>query len=253
MQNPNEISVNAAFIIIGNEILSGRTQDKNLNYLAKSLNELGINLVEVRVVKDIELDIIEAVKSLSKKYNYVFTSGGIGPTHDDITTESIAKAFNVAVIRDKKAEELLRNHYDKQDLNAARLKMADIPKGAILLNNPVSSAPGFKINNVFVMAGVPNIMQAMFMASKEYLKGGKKTIAKSISIFTTEGDIAACLSKVQNNYPQVEIGSYPFIRSRTLGTSLVFRAVEEKSLDKAIIEMKKYLSNLNIPIQDQSL
>ena len=246
MQNSNQKTVNSAFIIIGNEILSGRTQDKNLNYLAKSLNDLGINLVEVRVVKDIELDIIESVKALSRKYDYVFTSGGIGPTHDDITTESIAKAFNIPVIRDKKAEKLLRDHYDKHDLNAARLKMADIPKGAVLLNNPVSSAPGFKINNVFVMAGVPNIMQAMFMASREYLVGGKKTIAKSIEIFATEGDIAAYLTKVQNNYPQIEIGSYPFIKNKTLGTSLVFRGVEESILDKAIAEMEQYLAKLNI-------
>jgi molybdenum cofactor synthesis domain-containing protein len=248
MNNDQANNINAALIIIGNEILSGRTQDKNLNYIATSLVELGINLVEVRVIKDIEIDIIEAVRALSEKYNYVFTSGGIGPTHDDITTQSIAKAFNLPVIRDKKAESLLRNHYQEKDLNQARLKMADIPKGALLLNNPVSSAPGFKINNVFVMAGVPNIMQAMFNAAKEYLHGGKKTIAKSISVFVTEGDIAEDLTKIQNNYPQIEIGSYPFIKNKELGTSLVFRATDKNTLDNAINDIKKYLRKLNIEI-----
>lgn len=251
MNNLQSDNIKAAFIIIGNEILSGRTQDKNLNYLAKSLEKLGINLAEVRVIKDIETDIIEAVQALSAKYHYIFTSGGIGPTHDDITTQSIAKAFQVPVIRDPIAESLLRKHYQGRELNQARLKMADIPKGAILLNNPVSSAPGFKINNVFVMAGVPNIMQAMFDAAKEYLHGGKKTIAKSISVFITEGDIAADLTKIQNNYPQIEIGSYPFIKNKELGTSLVFRATDENILDNAIKDIKEYLTKLNIDIIEE--
>lgn len=241
--------ITAAFIIIGNEILNGRTQDENLNFIATELNKLHINLTEVRVVRDIEDDIINATNQLRKKYHYVFTSGGIGPTHDDITALSIAKAFKVKLICDTKARNLLENHYEKHKLNDARMKMAYIPEGSILLNNPVSSAPGFKIENVFVMAGVPKIMQSMFIASKEYLSGGKKTYSKAISAFISEGDIANYLQTIQDNYFNVEIGSYPFIKNGKLGTSLVFRSTDDILANEALNQIKIYLTKLNIAIE----
>jgi len=242
--------VTAAFIIIGNEILSGRTKDQNLNFLATSLNEMGIGLIEVRVVRDIEQEIINAVNELRTKYNYVFTSGGIGPTHDDITAMAIAKAFNTELICDRKARKLLEEHYGSK-LNEARLKMAYIPKNSTLLNNPVSSAPGFKTGNVFVMAGVPKIMQSMFLASKEHLETGQKTHSSSISAFIAEGDIALELNKVQNQYDSVEIGSYPFIKDGKLGTSLVFRSTDKSQVRESLKQIKSYLEKIQTTIEKE--
>ena len=183
--------VNAAFLIIGDEILSGRTQDENLNFLAIELGKIGINLREVRIVPDIESEIIAAVNSLRKKFNYLFTSGGIGPTHDDITSAAVAKAFNDQLIKNKKAEEILINHYGKNNINAAQLKMAHVPSSAKLLDNPISSAPGFIIENVIIMAGVPKIMRAMFIAAKKELIGGAKIISKEMRFDLMESIIAA--------------------------------------------------------------
>lgn len=234
--------VTAAFLIIGNEILSGRTQDKNLNFLATELTQMGINLREVRVVPDIEEEIIFAINALRKKYDYVFTSGGIGPTHDDITSESIAKAFGDKVIKNEEAHEILIKYYGAENVNEARLKMAFVPSKSRLLDNPVSSAPGFIIENVIVMAGVPKIMQAMFYAAKNDLVVGKKVKSREIIISITESKIAKELSDVQEQFLEVEIGSYPFVG----GTSLVFRSANLDKLDQAVEKMANLLDKSTI-------
>jgi len=233
--------MNACLIIIGNEILSGRTQDKNLAWLAKELNETGIRIGEVRVIPDITETIVGTVNECRAKFDYVFTTGGIGPTHDDITSDAIAKAFGVKLERNKEAEALLQRHYGKEKLNAARLKMADLPAGASLILNPVSAAPGFRMENVFVMAGVPSIMQAMFAGLRHELKGGAKMLSKTLSAFITEGVIAERLTAIQEQCPDVEIGSYPFMRQHRLGTSLVARSTDAAALDAAYARMKDML------------
>lgn len=227
--------------MIGDEILSGRTEDKNLNFLAKTLAEIGIDLCEVRVVPDIEDQIIDAVNAVRKKFNYVFTSGGIGPTHDDITSLAIAKAFGENLIQNEEATEILEQYYGKKDLNSARLKMAFVPKSAKLLDNPVSSAPGFRIGNVFVMAGVPKIFQAMLEAAKKELISGKKTRSKEIKISLTESIVASQLEDLQNKYSQVKMGSYPFEG----GTSLVFRSIDYDALEQSVEEMIETVERIN--------
>jgi molybdenum cofactor synthesis domain-containing protein len=226
-------TVTAALIIIGDEILSGRTKDANLNFLAVALGELGISLREVRVVPDIEQEIIDAARALSAKFDYVFTSGGIGPTHDDITCESIAKAFGDKAVVNEQAMQILKDYYGENGVNEARAKMAILPSRASLLDNPISSAPGFRIENVFVMAGIPKIFQAMFEAAKKELIGGKKIRTKEVVISLTESIIAADFSALQKKYPQVVMGSYPFDG----GTSLVFRSKDYDLLDKSLAEM----------------
>ena len=237
----NKHKITAGFIIIGNEILSGRTQDQNLNFLAKNLVEMGITLKEVRVIGDFEDEIIETVNILKSKYDYVFTSGGIGPTHDDITTESIAKTFNQQLILHPLAHEILIKHYGKENVNQARLKMAYLPSNASLLDNPVSSAPGFRIDNVFVMAGVPKIFQAMFMACKKELICGEKIISREIKINLTESSIAQDLTKLQLQYPDIAMGSYPFEGQ----TSLVFRSSNLNQLNIAINKMIDLIKIIN--------
>ncbi len=232
--------VSAAFVMIGDEILSGRTEDKNLNFLAKGLAEIGINLKQVRVVPDKEEEIIFAVNEVRKKFDYVFTSGGIGPTHDDITSLSIAKALNDKLIQHEKATEILEQYYGKENVNEARLKMAFVPSKASLLDNPVSSAPGFRIENIFVMAGVPKIFQAMFAAAKKELIGGEKTKSREVKINLTESVIAEDLTNLQALYPEVSMGSYPFDG----GTSLVFRSVNYDDLDKSVEDMIKLLERI---------
>jgi len=233
--------VSAAFLVIGDEILSGRTADLNINFLAKNLTELGIILKEVRVVGDYENEIIEAVNVLRLKYNYVFTSGGIGPTHDDITSLAIAKAFNQKLILNPTAKEILYNFYGQENVNQARLKMAMVPELASLLDNPVSSAPGFFVENVFVLAGVPKIFQAMFNSCKNLLKFGNKILSKEIVINLTESIIAKDLSEVQNQFPKLSIGSYPFEN----GTSLVFRGNEIKIIEDAVNLMQNLIIKIN--------
>ncbi len=233
-------TVTAALVIIGDEILSGRTKDQNLNFLAQGLSEIGINLREVRVVPDIENEIIDAVNVVRKKFDYIFTSGGIGPTHDDITSLSIAKVFNDDLIKNKEAADILLQYYGEGNVNEARMKMAFVPSKAKLLDNPVSSAPGFRIENVFVMAGVPKIFQAMFAAAKKELIGGKKTQMKEILISLTESVIAADFSNLQTKYPQVSMGSYPFEG----GTSLVFRSIDYAALDESVSKMIELLERI---------
>ncbi len=234
----------ASLIIIGNEILSGRTQDKNLSYLATWLNEIGIQLSEVRVIRDEENEIIDTVNLLRRKYNYVFTTGGIGPTHDDITSESIAKAFNVDLEINPQALAILKEYYKDSDLTEARMKMTQIPKGAILVENPVSKAPGFKIENVFVMAGIPSIMQGMLEGAKIHLSGGKPMISESIDAFLPESFIAKELSSLQDKFKDVEIGSYPFVKDGKYGTSLVMRSTDSAKLLDCKVQMELMISKL---------
>ena len=234
----------AALIIIGNEILSGRTKDKNLAYLAEWLNEIGIQLYEVRVIRDDEKEIIDCVNLLRKKYDYVFTTGGIGPTHDDITTESIAKAFNVELETNPEALKILQSYYKEGELNEARLKMTLLPKGAELVENPVTKAPGFKMENVFVMAGIPSIMQGMLEGAKAFLKIGNKMTSKSIDVFMPESYVAEELSKMQDNYPEVEIGSYPFNKEGQFGTSLVMRSANLDMLERCASDVAEMVKKL---------
>ena len=236
--------MNASLIIIGNEILSGRTQDKNLSYLATWLNEIGIQLSEVRVIRDNEDEIIDTVNTLRKKYDYVFTTGGIGPTHDDITSESIAKAFGVPLEINSGALGILREYYKDSELTEARMKMTKIPKGAELVENPVSKAPGFKIDNVFVMAGIPKIMQGMLEGAKSHLSGGKPVQSDSIDVFMPESFIAEELSNLQDQFKDVEIGSYPFVKDGKYGTSLVMRSTNEVKLAKCKSQMQLMIAKL---------
>jgi molybdenum cofactor synthesis domain-containing protein len=231
----------AALIIIGNEILSGRTQDKNLSYLANWLNEIGIQLSEVRVIRDEEEIIVDAVNNLRKTYNYVFTTGGIGPTHDDITSLSIARAFNVDLEINDKALSILKEYYKDSELTDARMKMTMIPKGAELVDNPISRAPGFKIENVFVMAGIPSIMQGMLEGARKHLKGGDIIKSTSVDVFTRESNVAEELAELQRNYPDIEIGSYPFSKENKFGTSLVLRSKDSRLLKKCELELFKII------------
>ena len=224
-------SATAAVLIIGNEILSGRTQDVNLAYLAKELGALGIPVREARVVPDIEAEIVAAVNACRARYSYVFTTGGIGPTHDDITSGCVAKAFGVELVQDPEAVALLRRHYTGDQLNEARLRMATVPKGSRLIENPVSTAPGFQIGNVYVLAGVPAIMRAMFDGLKAGLEGGRPVTSRTVSTYLGEGMIAQALGALQARHPTVEIGSYPFFRQGKFGTSLVARGTDETELD----------------------
>ena len=231
----------AALIIIGNEILSGRTQDKNLSYLANWLNEIGIQLSEVRVIRDEEKVIIDTVNHLRSEYDYVFTTGGIGPTHDDITSLSIARAFGVELEVNDKALSILKEYYKDGELTEARMKMTMIPVGAELVDNPVSKAPGFKMDNVFVMAGIPSIMQGMLEGARRFLKGGDVVKSMSIDVFTPESNVAQALTDLQNKYNDVEIGSYPFSKDNRFGTTLVMRSSDEKRLHQCDEELKQLM------------
>jgi len=232
-----EAPVTAALLIIGNEILSGRTKDANLPFLAERLTAQGIRLREVRVIPDIADEIVEAVNALRARYTYVFTTGGIGPTHDDITAESIALAFGVPLERNPDAVRLLESHYPPGGLNEARLRMANIPRGGTLIDNPISKAPGFQIGNIFVMAGVPLIMQAMFDSVAPRLVGGVVMISRTVSCGLPEGALAESLGALQGRYPELEIGSYPYFRSGAFGVSLVLRGTDTVLLDRATEEL----------------
>jgi molybdenum cofactor synthesis domain-containing protein len=250
---PPPKTVTASVLIIGNEILSGRTKDANLPYLAVELNKIGVRLMEARVVADIEAEIVEAVNALRAKHDYVFTTGGIGPTHDDITAECIAKAFGVPLLRHPEAVKILARQYkDPRDLNEARLRMANVPEGGVLIDNPVSGAPGFQIGNVFVMAGVPSIMQAMFQGVKNRLVGGAPMRSRTVSTNLPEGKIAEGLTALQNKHPDVEIGSYPFFRLGRFGVSLVARGVDREALDQTADELKAMLAALGGEILDDT-
>lgn len=225
--------VTAAMLVIGNEILSGRTRDANMHYLAGKLTEMGIRLREARVVPDIEETIIAAVNELRARYDYVFTSGGIGPTHDDITADCIAKAFGVSIDVQAEARRRLEAHYEAGMLNAARLRMARIPDTATLIDNPVSAAPGFRIGNVMVMAGVPMIFQAMVASVAPTLIGGDKLLSRTVLAFVPEGAVAEDLGSLQQQYPDVDMGSYPAFRAGRASTAIVLRSTDKSRLDQA--------------------
>ncbi|GGX58540.1 molybdenum cofactor biosynthesis protein [Tateyamaria omphalii] len=231
MPNPT-----AAMLVIGDEILSGRTRDANMHHLAGQLTEHGIDLKEVRVVSDDKHAIVAAVRALSDAYDTVFTSGGIGPTHDDITADCIAAAFDTHIdIRDD-ARAILAEHYAKSgtELNAARLRMARIPDGAALIDNPVSAAPGFTIQNVHVMAGVPSVFQAMVASVLPTLTGGAPLISKTLRIERGEGDIAGPLGELAAAHPDLSIGSYPFIQNGRFGANVVIRGTDGAEVDAAL-------------------
>jgi len=244
--------VTAAVLVIGNEILSGRTKDANLNYIATGLTEIGVRLMEARVVPDIEARIIAAVNELRAAYDSVFTTGGIGPTHDDITSECVAKAFGVKLIKHPKAAALLLAHYGDANLTEARMRMAHTPEGAELIDNPVSIAPGFRMGNVYVMAGVPAICRAMFDGIKSGLAHGDKMLSKTVSGYIGEGIIAKDLGALQLRYPALDIGSYPFFRQGKFGASFVIRGTEEESIGNAAAELRTIIRTLGAdPIEGE--
>jgi molybdenum cofactor synthesis domain-containing protein len=246
--------VTACVIIIGDEVLSGRTQDLNLAFLARALNEVGIRVAEARVIPDIEEAIVETLNTCRVRFDYVFTTGGIGPTHDDITAASVAAAFGVPLHRDPDAVRRLERQYAPADRNAARLRMADVPKGAILIDNPVSGAPGFQMENVFVLPGVPRIMQAMFDGLCDRLAGGDPVQSRSVAAFTTEGSIAVPLAALQARHERVKIGSNPFVRDGRLGTSLVLRTTDPAALDQATEEVIDLIRSIGVePIEEPAV
>src|SRR5260221_6265574 len=232
MSEPQAAAPTAAMMIIGNEILSGRTTDANLPFIAGELTKLGIRLMEVRVVADIEQEIIDAINTLRARYTYLFTTGGIGPTHDDITAGAVAKAFGLALHRHPDAVAIMRRRYaNPADLTPARLKMTEVPVGGSLIDNPVSGAPGFQIGNVYVMAGIPAVARAMFDGLKHRLQGGPPMMSRTVVSNLGEGLIAAELAALQERHPDVEIGSYPFHRRGVFGSSLVIRGTDPARLE----------------------
>ncbi|WP_296603064.1 molybdopterin-binding protein, partial [Roseibium sp.] len=237
--------VTAAFLVIGDEILSGRTKDKNIGFLADYLTALGIDLKEVRIVPDEKPEIIGAVNALRARYDYVFTSGGIGPTHDDITAESIADAFGVALNLDPRAVAIMEPHYPPGQFTPARQRMARIPEGADLIENKVSKAPGFRIENVHVMAGVPSIMQAMMDALSPSLKTGKKMLSETVAADMPESRIAERLAAIQDAHPQTLIGSYPRATDGKFTTQIVIRSRDEAILMAAVRDVAEAVADLS--------
>jgi molybdenum cofactor synthesis domain-containing protein len=239
-----ETSVTAGLLVIGDEILSGRTKDKNIGTIADHLTAIGIALREVRVVADVEDAIVEAVNALRPRYTYVFTTGGIGPTHDDITADSIAKAFGVEIDVDPRAVAIMKPAYEKRgiELNAARLRMARIPQGADLVVNDVSVAPGFRIGNVIVMAGVPSIMESMLKAATATLETGAKVLSASIVVAHAEGEIAELFAAHQTEWPAVAMGSYPAFKDGQYATDLVLRATDAEALAAARTALSQKLA-----------
>ncbi len=235
--------VSACIIIIGNELLSGRTQDVNLKYIGEALGGIGVRLAEARVIPDDEETIISTVNACRAAFDYVFTTGGIGPTHDDITSKAIARAFGLGLEQNAEALSRLRKHYNGKDLNEARLKMSRVPAGASLIDNPVSRAPGFCLENVFVLAGVPRIMQAMFDGIKGQLEGGAPVKSLTLSAHIKEGDIAAGLSDIQDSHGNVEIGSYPFFLDGRLGASMVVRGRDPVAIEAAAAAIRVLIQN----------
>ena len=229
----------SAILIIGNEILSGRTVDKNTSFIAKWLGDLGISVEEVRVVPDKESIIIASLNELRKKYQYVFTTGGIGPTHDDITSESVAKAFGRKYDYNKEAYAILEKYYAKSDFNEGRKKMARMPEGATLIYNENGSAPAFSVENVFVLPGIPSYVEAMIPQLKKVLVSGKKIISTSYDAKVRESSIAVELEKIQNKYPEVDIGSYPYSNKDSFGTVLVIRSTDEIKIMECKFEIEK--------------
>jgi len=240
--------LNAAIVIIGNEILSGRTQDVNVANISTWLNDLGVKLEEVRIIPDIESIIINTINQIRKKFKYIFTTGGIGPTHDDITSKSIAKTFKVAYCYHPEAYRILENYYEKGKFNAGRRKMAKTPKNASLIYNPSSAAPGFYIKNVYCLPGVPSILKSMLGGLNNKIIGGTKILSKTISLRTVESEISIPLEKVQNKFKSLDIGSYPFFQQGKIGVSLVIRSNKPKLIEKCKKDIIKFVTNKKIKI-----
>lgn len=235
----------ASVLVIGDEILSGRTQDTNSNYIAKKMAEIGIDTSEIRVIPDIKEVIIDSVNELRKKNDYLFTTGGIGPTHDDITAESIALAFGVKIELNESAFSVLKKYYEEigSPFNEVRQRMARIPVGATLIENPVSKAPGFKIENVFVFAGIPKIMIAMLENSLKFLHKGSIVHSQSVKVDAVEGDIADTLSLMDSEDSDLRIGSYPFFNSKVdFGVNVVIKSVDKDKLSKSVNKFKEFLN-----------
>lgn len=235
MTNPT-----AAMLVIGDEILSGRTRDGNTHYLAGELTARGIRLMEARVVPDDQAEIVAALNALRARWDHVFTSGGIGPTHDDITADAVAAAFGVAIDHRADALALLQAHYDRagQEFNAARRRMARIPEGARLIDNPISTAPGFTLGNVHVMAGVPNIFQAMVAGVLAGIAGGAPLLSQSLRVDRGEGEIAGPFADLAAAFPDLSMGSYPFVQNGAYGTNLVIRGTDPGRLDAAMLRLQ---------------
>ena len=240
--------VNSAILIIGNEILSGRTQDTNTRSLATWLNSIGVKVAEVRVVPDDENMIIETLNFLRITYKYVFTTGGIGPTHDDITAQSVSKAFGKKYEIHKEAFKILEAYYKPGEFNEGRQKMVWMPEGAELILNPTSGAPGFKIENVFCLPGVPSILKSMLGGLKNKIIGGKPILSHTISLRTVESEIANSLTKVQENNNDVEIGSYPFFQAGKLGVSIVIRSEDQSKIDICNSQILDFVNKKKIEI-----
>jgi molybdenum cofactor synthesis domain-containing protein len=241
MTNEQDPLPTAAVLLIGDEILSGRTQDSNLAYIAKFLAAYGIDVCEVRVVRDVESEIASALNALRKRFTYVFTTGGIGPTHDDITADAVGRAFGVAVDCDPEALALLAPRYKPGEFNEMRRRMARVPEGAVLIRNSVSTAPGFQIANVFVLAGVPMIMQAMLEDVGPRLAKTRVVVSCTISARVGEGRIAARLAQIQRENPVAAIGSYPFSAEAGHGVQLVIRGRDGEAVEKAAAEIEAML------------
>ena len=241
----------AAILIIGNEILSGRTKDTNTSTIAVWLNSIGIKVQEVRVVPDVEEKIVSSINLLRKNFNYVFTTGGIGPTHDDITASSISKAFNLKYEPHKEAMALLEKYYKPGEFNEGRQKMAWMPGNANLILNPTSGAPGFNVENVFCLPGVPSILKSMLGGITHKLTGGEPIISQTINLRTVESEISKSLSSVQDNNKDVDIGSYPFFRAGRLGVAIVLRCSEQNKIDKCNLEIIKFVKEKNIEIVEK--
>jgi len=239
---------NAAILIIGNEILSGRTQDTNTSTLSLWLNSIGVKVQEVRVIPDTEETIVDTVNSLRKIYDYVFTTGGIGPTHDDITAQSIAKAFNLNYEIHQEGYKILEKYYKPGEFNEGRQKMVWMPKDAKLILNPTSGAPGFSVENVFCLPGVPSILKSMLGGLKNEIVGGEPILSHTISLRTVESEIANSLTKVQDNNQEVEIGSYPFFQAGKLGVSIVIRSENQNKIDVCTKQILDFVKKKKIEV-----
>ena len=243
--------VNAAILIIGNEILSGRTQDTNTGTLANWLNSIGVKVNEVRIVPDIEKKIVDTLNILRNENDYVFTTGGIGPTHDDITAESVSKAFGLKYEIHKEAFDILESYYKLGGFNEGRQKMVKMPKNAELILNPTSGAPGFSVDNVFCLPGVPSILKSMLGGLKNRIVGGEPIISHSISLRTVESEIAKNITEIQNENKDVEIGSYPFFHAGKLGVSIVLRSENQSKINNCNSQILKFIKEKKIEIVDR--
>lgn len=246
-------TVTACLLIVGDEVLSGRTRDANLQFLGMELNEIGIRMSEARVIPDDEDTIVAAVNEVRAKYDYVFTTGGIGPTHDDITAACVAKAFSVELHRHPEAIKIFHASYPPEDLNETRWKMAETPVGADIIENPESVPPGFKMENVYVMAGIPRVMQGMFGSFKDTLDGGDKLLSRTIPTYAREGDMGKPLRELQKKYPEIEIGSYPFFRAGGgTGMRVALRHPDMAHIDKVAEEVIALIRELGEDVVDES-